>query len=498
MAYTVNKTNSSSSPNQYTVQDGVVNTQTDLSFIGKGYAGYGEVIAENFLHLLENFSNTSAPSKPIQGQLWWDSTNSKLQVYNGTAWQTAGGSAPYQSTAPSGLAQGDIWIDSDTGQMYFYNGTSSVLVGPPSSTGTTNGFTFDSILDSDDTSQNITKLFNDGNLIAIISEDEFTPKVSLSGFATIKKGITLTTAIADTKFQGTASDADALGGVAAANYLRSNANDTTSGTISISTDNGLIVGADSDLTLTVDGTGAIISNTVTNTDITFKVNDGGVTTTVMTIDGSESNVGIGTATPSTKLEVSGTTTSTAFAGPLTGNVTGNITSSGANSMTTLTMGGTLTSKGILPDATTSYDIGSSSKKYNTVYAKATSAQYADLAEIYESDDEYEVGTVVVFGGEKEITISTEGNDPRVAGVISEHPAYLMNDKADGQAVALMGKVPCKVIGHIVKGDMLSTDPENNGVAKKTHDPQVGEVIGKALENYDSDEIGTINIVVGRC
>jgi hypothetical protein len=91
MAYTVNKSNSSSSPNSYTVQDGVVNTQTDLSLIGKGYAGYGETIAENFLHLLENFSNTTAPTKPIQGQLWWDSTNSKLQVYNGTAFQTAGG-----------------------------------------------------------------------------------------------------------------------------------------------------------------------------------------------------------------------------------------------------------------------------------------------------------------------------------------------------------------------------------------------------------------------
>ena len=232
MPYTVNKTNSSASPNSYTVQDGVVNTQTDLSFIGKGYAGYGESIAENFLHLLENFSNTSAPSKPIEGQLWWDSTNQKLQVYNGTAFQTAGGSAPYQSSAPANLAAGDIWIDSGTGQMYFYNGTASVLVGPPSATGTTSGFTFDSILDSGDSTQNITKLFNDGNLIAIISEDEFTPKVAISGFATIKKGITLTTAIADTKFQGTATDSDSLGGVAAANYLRSNANDTTSGTLS--------------------------------------------------------------------------------------------------------------------------------------------------------------------------------------------------------------------------------------------------------------------------
>ena len=498
MAYTVNKTNSSASPNQYIVQDGVINTQTDLSFIGKGYAGYGESIAENFLHLLENFSNTSAPSKPIAGQLWWDSANGKLQVYNGTAFQTAGGSAPYQSDAPSNMAAGDIWIDSDTGQMYYYNGTSSVLVGPPSSTGTTNGFTYDTILDSGDNSQNITKLFNDGNLIAVISEDTFTPKTTLTGFATVKKGITLTTAIADTKFQGTASDADALGGVAAANYLRSNANDTTSGTISIANDGGLIVGVDSDLAITVDSSGGIISNTVNNTDITFKVNDGGVTTTVMTIDGSESRVGIGTTTPSTKLQIAGTATATEFSGPLTGAVTGTITSTGANTMGTLTMGGTLTSKAILPDTTTSYDIGSSSKKYNTVYAKATSAQYADLAEVYESDAEYEVGTVVVFGGEKEITISKVGNDTAVAGVISENPAYLMNDSANGLPVALMGKVKCKVIGHINKGDMLSAHPQHNGVAKKTFDPQVGEVIGKALEDYDSTEIGTINIVVGRC
>jgi hypothetical protein len=505
MSYTVNKSNSSASPNQYTVQDGVVNTQTDLSFIGKGYAGYGEVIAENFLHLMENFANTTAPTKPVQGQLWYDSATNRLKVYSGTVFVPSGGNVPYQSTEPTAPAQGDLWIDSDTGQMYYYNGASSVLVGPPSSTGNTNGFTYDVIVDSSDASQNITKWFNDGNLIAIISEDEFTPKATLSGFATIKKGITLTTAISGTKFAGTATDSDALGGVSAASFLRSDSNDTTAGTLGIVTDSGMTVGADSDLSITVDSTGVIVSNVIVDTDITFKMNDGGVTTTLMTLDGSASRVGIGTTTPSSTLEVDGTITATAITvtsvgnvtGNLAGNLAGNVTSTGANTMGTLTLSGTLITKAILPDNGDTYDIGSSTLGYNTVHAKATSAQYADLAEIYESDSEYEVGTVVIFGGDKEITMSTMGADPRVAGIISENPAYLMNSEATGQAVALQGKVPCKVVGQISKGDMLVTHSQHPGVARKGTNPSMGTVIGKALEEYNSTEIGTINIVAGR-
>lgn len=496
MAYTVNKTDTSSTPNSYTVQDSVLNTQTDLSLVGKGYAGYGEVIAENFLHLLENFADQTEPSKPITGQLWYDKTDERLKVYTGSTFSPTGG-ARYQADAPSGQVQGDLWIDSDTGQLYFYNGSSNVLVGPPSSTGTTNGLTFETIQDSTDANQNITNVYNDGNRIAIISEDSFTPKVSISGFASITAGINLSTAISGNKFTGTATDADQLGGVAAANYLRSNANDTTTGTIGIVNDSGLTVGADSDLTLTVDSSGGVISNTVPNTDISFKVNDGGTTTTVMTIDGDVSRVGIGTVTPTTKLQVSGTTTSTAFAGPLTGNVTGNVTSTGTSTFATLNMTGTFTSQLIRPSANTTYDIGTSSLRYNTVYAKATSAQYADLAEIYTADHQYDPGTVVVFGGTKEVTVSQYKNDTAVAGVVSTNPAYLMNDKEQGVAVALVGKVPCKVDGIIKKGDLLTTSGRNAGHATKAIDPRLGSIIGKALENHDSADTGVIFISVGK-
>jgi hypothetical protein len=541
MAYTVNKTNSSSSPNSYTVQDGVINNQTDLSFVGKGYAGYGETIGENFLHLLENFANSSAPSKPITGQLWWDSTNNKLQVYNGAAFQTAGGSAPYQSDQPSNLAAGDIWIDSDTGQMYFYNGTSSVLVGPPSSTGTTNGFTFDAILDSGDNTQNITKLFNDGNLIAIISEDTFTPKVSLSGFASIKKGITLSTAIADNKFQGTATDADALGGVAAANYLRSNANDTTSGTLGILVDGTtLTLGAGSDITFSMSSDNLTIAQTTQDKDIIFTVNDGGSTTTLMTLDGDTGRLelpSVGDLRVKGNLTVDGTQT---IFNTTTLSIEDNIIELNRNISSNSGMpnySGLKVNRGETSTATeqdlywvwdetfaddgttihgnaggawTAFKSGGGDDEMsaptlvdlraNVVHATSTSAQYADLAERYAADMQLAVGEVVMLGGSEEVTRCDTDLCSRVFGVVSESPAFLMNAQAGNNdshpMIALKGRVFVKLKGTGSAGDRIVS--AGNGEARVGKEEEISpfNVIGRLIKDKYSQETQLTECVIG--
>ena len=134
---------------------------------------------------------------------------------------------------------------------------------------------------------------------------------------------------------------------------------------------------------------------------------------------------------------------------------------------------------------------------NTVFAKATTAQNADLAENYIADNNYDPGTVVEFGGEFEVTESNL-NSTRVAGIVSTNPAYLMNSEATGNfilPIAIAGRVPCKVVGPVQKGDLLVAS--DNGYAIASADPSVGSVVGKALENLE-DSVGTIEVVVGRC
>jgi hypothetical protein len=143
------------------------------------------------------------------------------------------------------------------------------------------------------------------------------------------------------------------------------------------------------------------------------------------------------------------------------------------------------------------NIGNATNTFNTVFARSTSSQYADLAEIYTADAEYPAGTVVIFGGPAEVTADAQDSDPRVAGVVSTNPAHIMNNTLQSThvaTVALTGRVPCQVVGPVRKGDMMVA--AGQGRARAEADPRVGTVVGKALADYDG-ESGTIEVVVGR-
>jgi hypothetical protein len=173
---------------------------------------------------------------------------------------------------------------------------------------------------------------------------------------------------------------------------------------------------------------------------------------------------------------------------VTGNVTGGNLSAGTGTIT----GGNIVNS----NANGVGNIGSATTYFNTVFAKATSAQYADLAEMYVADSSYEPGTVVVFGGDKEVTISAVNGDTRVAGVVSTNPSYIMNSGLEAEyvaTVALAGRVPTKVFGPVAKGDLMIS--ATGGYARACNQPTIGTVIGKSLENLDQST-GIVEIVIG--
>jgi hypothetical protein len=162
-------------------------------------------------------------------------------------------------------------------------------------------------------------------------------------------------------------------------------------------------------------------------------------------------------------------------------------------------GGTHTFQGnIVPFSSNTYTLGTNTAWWTITYSKAVQAQYADLAENYTSDSDYAPGTVLVFGGEAEVTQSATSHDTRIAGVVSTNPAYLMNGTETGIPVALQGRVPCRVLGPVSKGDRVVSS-HIAGVAQAL-DPlqyQPGCIIGKALQAIDSTDISVIEVVVGR-
>ena len=200
----------------------------------------------------------------------------------------------------------------------------------------------------------------------------------------------------------------------------------------------------------------------------------------------------------------GSITSTGLATLAGINSSANILATGGI-LSSLTVNGnvTVTTAYVMPSANAASSLGTSASRWNFIYGVngnflSVNANYADLAENYTSDSDYASGTVLVFGGEAEVTQSHSSHDTRIAGVVSTNPAYLMNGAESGIAVALQGRVPCRVLGPVSKGDRVVAS-HIAGVAQAL-DPtqyQPGCIIGKALQAINSTDISTIEVVVGR-
>ena len=284
MAYTINLTNGTIFA---TIADGTINTQSSQTLIGKNYAGYGQFLDDNFIHLLECGANSTPPGAPLTGQLWWDTSASLLKVYNGSIFKTIS-AATASSSAPTSNVTGDLWYDTTNAQLKVYTGTTWLVVGPAYTSGTgVTGAIATTIVDNTSVSHVVIELYVNDSIVGIISKDAaFTPQVAISGYTTVRPGITLSTLVGAQVplFQGTATLAQ---GLTAGNiFMINNANTSTTGTLSVINNTGLFVGSNSDLNVGVVGTSVNIKNQTSNGNITFGVNIGGTPTTAMTINGS--------------------------------------------------------------------------------------------------------------------------------------------------------------------------------------------------------------------
>lgn len=381
-----------------TVNDQELNQTTDLSFVGKNYTGFSQAIGENFLHLLENFASSfvDRPTKPVLGQLWYDTgtTSSppqpQLKVWDSTQW-VAAGNVTKSISRPVTAVIGDLWVDTSNQQLYLWSGSNWLLVGPQFSEGTQSGPKVESIFDTANLPHVILNFIIAGEVVAIISKDAFTPKVSIDGFSVINQGINMSSKDFDlngivlNKFWGTADRATKLvvsgyaDGLDANNFLRGDVASTTNFSLTIKNNTGLIVGADLNTTLTNTSNGAtVLNNKIEGSSIFLRVNQSGTSSDVLTVTGTR--VGINKTNPAEALDVDGklqvsddviitsTTDSTALSN-------GSIkTAGGASIAKTLRVGtganitGTLTSNAIAPAANNVHNIGTNLLRYNTIFA----------------------------------------------------------------------------------------------------------------------------------
>jgi hypothetical protein len=447
MSYTINLTDGTIFA---VVADGTINSDSSQVLVGKNYAGYGEFLNENIIKSLENAANTSAPGAPLTGQLWYDKTNNIIKVYNGTLFKSISG-AIASTSQPSSNVAGDLWMDTTNDQLKVYNGSSFITIGPAFTSGEgTSGAIVTTITDNVASDHVVVQMYVNNTIVSIFSKDAtFTPASAVSGFATIGPGLNMSTTVSNAVFNGTATNADTLDTLNSTSFMRSDAATSNNTSISVLSDTGLYVGADSDGRLFVNGTDVYVSNQTSDGDTIFQVNDGGVTTTVIQIDGATASVGVRDIT--------------------------NLQADGVG------------------------NIGTASLGFNTVHAKATSAQYADMAERFHADAEYAPGTIVELGGVNEITLCIEELSAKVFGVVSTQPAYLMNGNAGSNEthppIAMSGRVPVNVMGFVTKGDRLVS--AGNGTARAANLDEITSfnVIGRALESKTDEGIGSIEAIV---
>lgn len=280
MSYKLNKTNGDL---LIELVDGKIDTSSsNLTLVGKNYQGFGEFINENFIKLLENFSNSTQPNKPLRGQLWYDTSEGRLKVYDGTQFRSTD-TTVYASTQPVGLNEGDIWIDGSNDQLYFWNGIESVLVGPGYTKNQLRSGNFvETIKDSAGQNKVVIKFFINGILIGIYAKDAFTPFPSIAGFTNLSVGFNISSAYNTFKFLGTASNAENLIDNSGTVYdpldlfIRKDlaVGDTTVGRIVINNNDGLLItGSSSDLELRSSGNNAVIRTNTTNSDLHINLKD---------------------------------------------------------------------------------------------------------------------------------------------------------------------------------------------------------------------------------
>jgi len=592
MAYTINLTDGTVFA---TITDGTINTSSSMTLVGKNYAGYGEFLDENFIHLLENGSNTTAPAAPLTGQLWWDKTNNLLKVYNGSIFKTIS-AATSSASAPTSNVTGDLWYDTTNQQLKVYTGVSFLVVGPGySSSQGTSGAIPETILNSVGATKYITSLYVNNVRVGIVYDGAaFTPEASLlAAFPQIYPGITLSSSVSGAVFAGTAQNAALLDNLDSLDFMRATANTATTGRLQVNNANGIYVGTGNVVNISQSGNDGLITAPVSTGNLIIRANVSGTVYNVAQALGSNGTFAISNAaTVGTTLAVTGNSSGgnlttagqvSATANVTGGNIitaalvqgatvsstanvqagnlrttglvsaTGNITSAaniagtyfigngsqlsglslgvsvtkfvngttegnigvadgnvnfnvaGTSNVLVLTSGtsyfaGNVSTIGIEKTGTNAIgNIGSSSNYFNRVFATATTALYADVAERFAADELLEPGTVVELGGVKEITRSTQDLSENVFGVISTRPAYTMNGGAGEDdthpAVAMTGRVPVKCVGTVRKGDRLVS--AGQGVARSA---QAGEatafnVIGRSLENKHTAELGTIEAIV---